>query len=154
MLADFSASLAPAIRTFAPLRGRRCLRGGLFVDSRTDGLSKERACVRTAQAAKFSHDREGDCAEDRARIAGCSLDEIADRNEFLAAVQKGIDQLDCGEGPSSRRDQETVVLMAYKLIWSPASQLPTSTCTTFYPLFNETAVSTYSALRPEGSGIQ
>ena len=28
----------------------------------------------------------------------CSLDEIADRIEFLAAVQKGLDQLDCGEG--------------------------------------------------------
>lgn len=28
----------------------------------------------------------------------CSIDEIADRIEFLAAVQKGLDQLDCGEG--------------------------------------------------------
>ncbi len=28
----------------------------------------------------------------------CSLDEIADRIEFLAAVQKGPDQLDRGEG--------------------------------------------------------
>ena len=28
----------------------------------------------------------------------CSVDEIADRIEFLAAVQKGIDQLDRGEG--------------------------------------------------------
>ena len=28
----------------------------------------------------------------------CSLDEIADRIEFLAAVQKGLDQLDRGEG--------------------------------------------------------
>ena len=27
-----------------------------------------------------------------------SLDEIADRVEFLAAVQKGLDQLDRGEG--------------------------------------------------------
>jgi predicted transcriptional regulator len=27
-----------------------------------------------------------------------SLDEIAERIEFLAALQKGINQLDCGEG--------------------------------------------------------
>ena len=28
----------------------------------------------------------------------CSMDEIADRIEFLAAVRKGLDQLDRGEG--------------------------------------------------------
>ena len=28
----------------------------------------------------------------------CTIDEIADRIEFLAAVQKGLDQLDRGEG--------------------------------------------------------
>ena len=28
----------------------------------------------------------------------CSIDEIADRIEFLAAVQKGLNQLDRGEG--------------------------------------------------------
>ena len=28
----------------------------------------------------------------------CSIDEIADRIEFLAALQKGLDQLDRGEG--------------------------------------------------------
>ncbi len=28
----------------------------------------------------------------------CSIDEIADRIEFLAAVQKGLDQLGRGEG--------------------------------------------------------
>jgi predicted transcriptional regulator len=28
----------------------------------------------------------------------CSIDEIADHIEFLAAVQIGLDQLDCGEG--------------------------------------------------------
>ena len=28
----------------------------------------------------------------------CSIDEIADRIEFLAAVRKGLDQLDSGEG--------------------------------------------------------
>jgi predicted transcriptional regulator len=28
----------------------------------------------------------------------CSIDEIADRIEFLAAIRKGLDQLDCGEG--------------------------------------------------------
>ena len=28
----------------------------------------------------------------------CSLDEIADRIDFLAAVQHGLDQLDRGEG--------------------------------------------------------
>jgi predicted transcriptional regulator len=30
--------------------------------------------------------------------ADASLDEIADRVEFLAAIQKGFDQLDRGEG--------------------------------------------------------
>jgi hypothetical protein len=30
----------------------------------------------------------------------CSIDEIADRIEFLAAVQNGLDQLDGGEGIS------------------------------------------------------
>ena len=28
----------------------------------------------------------------------CSLEEIAERIEFMAAVQKGLDQLDSGEG--------------------------------------------------------
>lgn len=28
----------------------------------------------------------------------CSIDEVGDRIEFLAAVQKGLDQLDRGEG--------------------------------------------------------
>ncbi|MDX6612576.1 MAG: hypothetical protein QOD75_1762 [Blastocatellia bacterium] len=28
----------------------------------------------------------------------CSIDEIADRIEFLAAVRKGLDQLERGEG--------------------------------------------------------
>lgn len=28
----------------------------------------------------------------------CTLDQIADRIEFLAAVQRGLDQLDGGEG--------------------------------------------------------
>ena len=28
----------------------------------------------------------------------CSIDDIADRIEFLAAVQKGFDQLDRGDG--------------------------------------------------------
>jgi predicted transcriptional regulator len=30
----------------------------------------------------------------------CSIDEIAERIEFMAAVQKGLDQLDRGEGVS------------------------------------------------------
>ena len=29
----------------------------------------------------------------------CSSDEMSDRIEFLAAVEKGLDQLDRGEGP-------------------------------------------------------
>jgi len=56
----------------------------------------------------------------------CSLDEIADRIEFLAAVQKGLDQLDRGEAFPTTRSR-TVGLMAYKLIWSPA---PATTCAT------------------------
>ena len=34
----------------------------------------------------------------RALPDDCSIDEIVDRIEFLAAVQKGFDQLDRGEG--------------------------------------------------------
>ena len=34
----------------------------------------------------------------RALPDDCSLEEIAERIEFLAAVQKGLDQLDRGEG--------------------------------------------------------
>ncbi len=34
----------------------------------------------------------------RALPDNCSLDEIAERIEFMAAVQKGLDQLDNGEG--------------------------------------------------------
>jgi len=34
----------------------------------------------------------------RQLLDDCSLDDIADRVEFLAAIQKGIDQLDRGEG--------------------------------------------------------
>ena len=34
----------------------------------------------------------------RALPDDCSLEEIAERIEFMAAVQKGLDQLDNGEG--------------------------------------------------------
>jgi predicted transcriptional regulator len=34
----------------------------------------------------------------RALPDDCSLDDIAERIEFMAAVQKGLDQLDNGEG--------------------------------------------------------
>ena len=34
----------------------------------------------------------------RALPDNCSLEEIAERIEFMAAVQKGLDQLDKGEG--------------------------------------------------------
>ena len=34
----------------------------------------------------------------RALPDNCSLDEIAERIEFMAAVQKGLDQLNKGEG--------------------------------------------------------
>ena len=34
----------------------------------------------------------------RALPDNCSLDEIAERIKFMAAVQKGLDQLDRGEG--------------------------------------------------------
>jgi predicted transcriptional regulator len=34
----------------------------------------------------------------RALPDDCSLEEIAERVEFMAAVQKGLDQLDKGEG--------------------------------------------------------
>jgi predicted transcriptional regulator len=36
----------------------------------------------------------------RALPDDCSLEEIAERVEFMAAVQKGLDQLDSGEGIS------------------------------------------------------
>jgi predicted transcriptional regulator len=34
----------------------------------------------------------------RALPDDCSLEEIAERSEFMATVQKGLDQLDSGEG--------------------------------------------------------
>jgi len=34
----------------------------------------------------------------RALPDNCSLEEIAERVEFMAAVQKGLDQLDAGKG--------------------------------------------------------
>jgi hypothetical protein len=52
----------------------------------------------------------------------CSLDEIADRIEFLAAVQKGLSSARPRRRHSPRRDQETIGVMANKLIWSPASR--------------------------------
>ena len=45
-----------------------------------------------AQPAAESHNRAMTEKDD------CSLDEIAERVEFMAAVQKGLDQLDRGEG--------------------------------------------------------
>jgi hypothetical protein len=55
----------------------------------------------------------------------CSIDEIADRIEFLAAAQKGLDQLDRGEGIPHEEIKRQ--FMAYKLIGSPASAM---TCAT------------------------
>jgi toxin ParE1/3/4 len=55
----------------------------------------------------------------RALPDNCSLAEIAERIEFMAGVQKGLDQLG---RHSSRGSQKTVSLMAYKLIWSPAAR--------------------------------
>lgn len=45
----------------------------------------------------------------RALSDDCSLEEIAERIEFMAAVQ-------------TRRSKKTTCLMAYKLIWSPAAR--------------------------------
>ena len=58
----------------------------------------------------------------RALPDDCSLEEIAERIEFMAAVQKGLDQLRQGRGILSRRSKKTAGLMAYKLIWSPAAR--------------------------------
>jgi hypothetical protein len=52
----------------------------------------------------------------------CSLEEIAERIEFMAAVQKGLDQLDRGESIPHDEGKKTVGLMAYKLIWSRAAR--------------------------------
>jgi len=43
-------------------------------------------------------DKEGVLETIRQLPDTCSIDEIADRIEFLAAIQKGLDQLDRGEG--------------------------------------------------------
>jgi hypothetical protein len=51
----------------------------------------------------------------------CSL-EIAERIEFMAAVRKGLDQLDRGEGIPHEEVKKTAGLMAYKLIWSPGAR--------------------------------
>ena len=50
----------------------------------------------------------------------CLLEKIAERIEFMAAVQKGLDQLDRGEG-IPHDEVKTADLMAYKLVWSPAA---------------------------------
>jgi predicted transcriptional regulator len=56
-----------------------------------------------AQAGTESHNRRMTEKEIvletiRALPDDCSLEEIAERIEFMAAVQKGLDQLDRGEG--------------------------------------------------------
>jgi predicted transcriptional regulator len=57
----------------------------------------------------------------RALPHDCSLEEIAERIEFMAAVQKGLDQLDRGEGIPHDEVKRQADLMAYKLIRSPAA---------------------------------
>lgn len=57
----------------------------------------------------------------RASPDDCSLEEIAERIEFMAAVQKGFDQLDRGEG-IPHDEVKKACLVAYKLIWSPAAR--------------------------------
>lgn len=53
----------------------------------------------TAESHKSVYDRERIVLETiRALLDDCSLEEIAERIEFMAAVQKGLDQLDRGEG--------------------------------------------------------
>ena len=53
-----------------------------------------------------------------------SRDEIAERIEFMAAVQKGLDQLDRGEGIPHNEIKRQLGLMAYKLIWSHCTRQP------------------------------
>ena len=50
-----------------------------------------------------------------------SVREIADRLEFLAAIQGGWDQLDRGES-IPHEGQTAVGFMAYRLIWSPLAR--------------------------------
>jgi hypothetical protein len=56
----------------------------------------------------------------------CSIYEIADRIEFLAVVQKGSRSVGPRRRHSPRRDQETVGLMAYKLIWTETLTEPSA----------------------------
>ena len=62
-----------------------------------------RSHITLAQCAAESHncgmtEKEIVLETIRALPDNCSLEEIAERIEFMAAVQKGLDQLDTGEG--------------------------------------------------------
>ena len=54
----------------------------------------------------------------RALPDDCSLEEIAERIEFMAAVQQGLDQFDRGEGILHDEVKRQLPSWLYKLIWS------------------------------------
>src|ERR1043166_7742783 len=58
----------------------------------------------------------------RALPDDCLLEDIAERIEFMAAIQQGLDQLDRGEGIPHDEIKKQRSLMAYKLTWSPAAR--------------------------------
>jgi predicted transcriptional regulator len=67
------------------------------------GKTKSARHITLAQLANESHncvmtEKEIVLETIRALPDDCSLEEIAERVEFMAAVQKGLDQLDAGEG--------------------------------------------------------
>jgi predicted transcriptional regulator len=55
-------------------------------------------CEQPTQHNSFMTEKEMVLEAVRELPDDCSIDEIADHIEFLAAVQKGLDQLDRGEG--------------------------------------------------------
>jgi predicted transcriptional regulator len=63
------------------------------------GLIPKSGIVLTATPADNTHMTEKEIVLETIRGLpdNCSIEEIADRIEFLAAVQKGLDQLDRGE---------------------------------------------------------
>jgi predicted transcriptional regulator len=76
----------------------------LAIDSTLiSGASRSAKQIALAQLAYESHncgmtEKEIVLETIRALPDDCSLEEIAERVEFMAAVQKGLDQLDAGEG--------------------------------------------------------
>ena len=63
----------------------------------------------------------------RALPDDCSLEEIAERVEFMAAVQKGLDQLDTGEGIPHHEVKRQLASWLQTNLVSRCTRLPSTT---------------------------